>query len=171
MFSSPPERFRTIFPRTEYCQPSSNPSGERRGKEGAEVLLEGREPDVLEGEEVLVASLLLAPSLGFPDEDPVGVHVAPSPEAVAFDEGLEEDGSEAVTILPVLRKASGGGGEEAGGEVFGSDPGKEEESGIVDGRGETGSGKGLVGEVVVALDEVVYAKCPVTFWCNSKFLQ
>lgn len=34
-----------------------------------------------------------------------------------------------------------------------------------------GSGKGLVGEVVVALDEVVYAKCPVTFWCKSKFLQ
>lgn len=36
---------------------------------------------------------------------------------------------------------------------------------------ELGSGKSLVGEVVIALDEVVYVKRPVTFLCNSRLLQ
>ena len=66
-------------------KPSPNPSGERRGKDGAEVLLEGIEVDVLDGEKVLVENVLLAPALGLSDEDPVGGHVARSQEVVAFD--------------------------------------------------------------------------------------
>lgn len=100
--------------------------------------MERKEVDVLDGEGVLVEDVLLAPALGLADMDPVGGLVTGSPEAVAFDEGLEEDGGEGVAVHPVLSDSPGGCGEEAGGEMLRADPGEDEEAGVVDDERKTG---------------------------------
>ena len=68
--------------------------------------------------------------------DPVGGLVAGSLETVALDEGLDEDGSKHEAFSPVVLDAAFGQSEEMGGEVLGSDPGEDEEAGVVDDEGE-----------------------------------
>lgn len=166
------------------------------GEDGAEGFLERVEIDILDGKSILVLDVEFSPTLGLADMDPVGSFVAGSLETVALDEGLEEDGSKSEAFSPIVLDAACGQSEEMGGEVFGSDPGEDEETGVVDDEGEArhplivgpadegisgsdlpgggaeaqagdgggaregevadlGPGKGLVAEVVVALDEVV----------------
>ena len=105
-------------------------------KDGTEVLLEGIEEDVLDGESELFIDVELSATLGLADMDPVGSPVAGALEAVALDEGFDEDGSEGEALSPVVLDAAGGQGEELGGEAFGFDPGEDEEAGVVDNEGE-----------------------------------
>ena len=105
-------------------------------KDGTEVLLEGIEEDVLDGKSELFIDVELSATLGLADMDPVGGPVAGALEAVALDEGFEEDGSEGEALSPVVLDAAGGQGEELGGEAFGFDPGEDEEAGVVDNEGE-----------------------------------
>lgn len=78
----------------------------------------------------------ISATLGLADVDPVGGLVAGSLVAVPLDEGLEEDGGEGEAFSPVVLDAAGGQGEEMGGEAFCSDPGEDEEAGVVDDEGE-----------------------------------
>ena len=80
----------------------------------------------------MLEGVFLSPPLGDSDGDPVGGHVAGSPEAVHLDEGLEEDGGVVVALLPVVRKASCRHAKEHGGEIPRLDPGKDEKAGVVD---------------------------------------
>ena len=144
--------------------------------------MEGIEVDVLNGKSELIFDIELSAPLGLADMDPVGGSVTGALEPVPLDKRFEENGGEGEALPPVVLDAAGGQGEEMGGEVFGSDPGEDEKAGIVDDEGISGSdlpsggpeakagdggfsgegevadlisGKGLVAEVVVALDEVV----------------
>ena len=80
----------------------------------------------------MLEDILLSPTLGQSDGDPVGGFVTGSPEAVALDEGLEKNGRIVVALLPVVGKASCRHTKEHGGEILRLDPGKDEETGIVD---------------------------------------
>ena len=106
------------------------------GEDGAEVLLEGIEVDVLDGKSILILDVEFSPTLGLADIDPVGGLVAGSLETAALDEGLEEDGSKREAFSPIVLDAACGQSEEMGGEAFGSDPGEDEEAGVVDDKGE-----------------------------------
>ena len=75
---------------------------------------------------------VLARSLGLSDVDPVGSLVAGAGEALGLDEGFQQNGSVSVAVLPVLGELTRGQGQQLGGEVLGLDPGKDQETGVVD---------------------------------------
>ena len=71
------------------------------GEDGSEVLPQWVEPDVLDGEDLLVDTGFLAAADGLADVDPVGGLVGRAAVALALDEGLQQHGLEAVAPLPV----------------------------------------------------------------------
>ena len=73
-----------------------------------------------------------AAPLGLSDVDPVGSLVAGAGEALGLDEGFQQNGSVSVAVLPVLGELTRGQGQQLGGEVLGLDPGKDQETGVVD---------------------------------------
>ena len=96
-------------------------------EDGAEVGVEGFEQDVLDGEGVLVADIELAAALSLADGDPVGGAVAGGLEAVGLAEGFQQDGADAVALVPVGGQAAGDAGEHVGGEPGDADPGQHDE--------------------------------------------
>ena len=87
--------------------------------------VDGFEEDVLDGESELVGGVELAAALGLADVDPVGGAIAGATEALAFAEGFEQDGSEAVAALPVEGQAAGELGQQMGGQVGQVGPGQD----------------------------------------------
>ena len=81
---------------------------------------------------MLVGHVELAASSGLTDVDPVGGLVTGAAVALGLDEGLKEDGTIPVALLPVVRELSGQEREDFGGEALGVDPGEHEEAGVVD---------------------------------------
>jgi hypothetical protein len=77
-----------------------------------------------------------ASTLCLANEDPVGGAIARSPETLSVDEGLQEDRCIFVTVLPIREHALDGSAQDAGGEVGRDNPGKDQETGVVDHEGE-----------------------------------
>ena len=95
------------------------------------VFVKGIEEDIFDGECVAVVAIKFSAALGLSDMDPIGRLVTGSAEAGLFDKGFEQDGLIAIAGLPVLRQAPGGLGQDTGREVFGGDPRKDEETGVI----------------------------------------
>ena len=87
---------------------------------------------LLVGRSALVVPVQFAAPLGLSDVDPVGSLVAGAGEALGLDEGFQQNGSVSVAVLPVLGELTRGQGQQLGGEVLGLDPGKDQETGVVD---------------------------------------
>nr|WP_320410903.1 hypothetical protein [Candidatus Hakubella thermalkaliphila] len=96
-----------------------------------EVLVEGIEEDVLHREWVTGVSIQLSPPLGLSNLDPVTSAVAGTVEPPLFDKGFQQDRLVAIAGLPVLWQAPGDAGQNSGGQVLGTDPGKDKEAGVV----------------------------------------
>ena len=62
--------------------------------------VDGFDEDVLGGESIFVAGIELAATLGLADMDPVGGAIAGAAEAGGFAEGFQQDGTDAVALLP-----------------------------------------------------------------------
>ena len=96
------------------------------------MLDEGVEPYVLAGELGGVVAVELAAALGGANMDPVGGSIGASRESVGVDKGLEQYGSVAVAVCPVVTEPASGHPEELGGEVLALDPRQDEEACVVD---------------------------------------
>ncbi len=81
-------------------------SGEKGllGEELAEVGGERIDPDAFQGEGAGVGRVELPPSLRVADAEPVGGLVTGARETSLLDEGLQQRGSVAVAVLPVMRE-------------------------------------------------------------------
>ena len=96
------------------------------------MFAQGVEPDAFGGQIGRVVAVHFAAPLGLSDLDPVGRLVAGAGEALGVDEGFQQDGPVGVAVVPVLGELTRGQGQQFGGQVLGLDPGKDQETGIVD---------------------------------------
>jgi len=110
-------------------------------KDGAEVLLEGIDQDVFEGEDSLVIFFEFSAAFGCSDFDPVGGAVAGASEPLEFDKSFQKDGAVAVAGEPVGGYAPGEEGEQAGGEVAGLYPRWDQEAVVVDDQVKAGAAR------------------------------
>jgi len=72
----------------------------------------------------------LSSALGFAKQAPVGCLVAGSTEAGEFNESLQQDGSVAIVLVPVLGESVCSHRQDAGREVVAADPGQDEEASV-----------------------------------------
>ena len=75
---------------------------------------EGFDEDVLDGLGAVVASVEFPPALGLAEMDPVGGAVAGAEEARGLAEGLQQDGADAVALVPVQGELALEAGEQMG---------------------------------------------------------
>ena len=94
-------------------------------EDGLPVRAERFDEDVLDRLGVFVASIQLAAALGLAQMDPVGGAVAGPGEAGCFAEGLQQHGSDAVALLPVLGQLAFEAGQQMGGQAGQADPGQD----------------------------------------------
>lgn len=96
-----------------------------------EVLVKGIEEDILHREWVTRVSIQLSPPLGLSNMDPITSAVAGTTEPALFDKGFQQDRLIAVANLPITGQTLGDAGQNSGGKVAGTDPGKDKEAGVV----------------------------------------
>ena len=104
----------------------------RIAEQQTEVFVEGIEEDFFGGERMEVVLIEFAAALSESDADPVGSAVAGAVEAVGLDKGFQQNGLITVAGEPIGGQLTGCGGENAGGQIGGADPGKDQEAGVVD---------------------------------------
>lgn len=95
------------------------------------MLAEGIQEDLLDRQSVAVG-IELAATLGASHVQPVGRTVAGAPKTLGFDERLQENGSVAITRLPVLRKLPGRPRKDARREVLAANPRQNQKTSVVD---------------------------------------
>ena len=118
---------------------------------GFPVGTEGFDEDVLDGLVVLVASIEFPAALGLAEMDPVGGAVAGALEARSLAEGFQQDGADAVALVPVVRELSLEAGEQMGGQGGEADPGQDEIAGVIDNQGQVAlAGGGIPADETVA---------------------
>lgn len=69
---------------------------------GAEVLTQRVEPDVLDGQDRFVSGALFTTTGGFSDVNPIGGVVASAAMAWSFDEGFQQYRAVSVTMMPIV---------------------------------------------------------------------
>ena len=93
---------------------------------------EGFEEDILDRLVVFVTSIELAAALGLAHVDPVGGAVAGAWEARRLAEGFEQDGTQAVALLPIVGELALQAGEQVGGQRGEANLGQDEIAGVID---------------------------------------
>ena len=89
------------------------------GEELAEAGSERVDPDALQRKGAGVSRVKLPSSLRGADADPVGGLVTGTLETLLLDEGLQQDGSVAVAVLPIKREQACSHAQQLRGEVPG----------------------------------------------------
>ena len=101
-------------------------------EDGPKVLPQWVQPDVLDGDDLLVDSGLLTAADSLADVNPVGGLVGRAAVALALNEGFEQHGLEAVALLPVVGQLAAHNGQDFGCESFALDPRQDQEPRVVD---------------------------------------
>ena len=96
------------------------------------VAVEGREIDIFYGCRKYSARALSAPALGLSDPQPIGRAVTGAAEAAAVDKGFQEFDGMPVFTLPIRRDPGDDPPEYMTGQLRNMNPGKVEETGVVD---------------------------------------
>ena len=96
-----------------------------------EVLVEGIQEDVLDGQGVAVFAIELSAALGLADVQPVGGTIAGAPKTRLLHKGFQQNRSVAVAILPILRQLFDHTGENTRGQVRTANPGENQEASVV----------------------------------------
>ncbi len=93
-----------------------------------------------------MAGIEFPAALGLAEMDPVGGAVAGAVEARGLAEGLEQDGADAVALVPVAGELALEAGEQMGGQGGEADPGQDEVAGVIDDEGQVAlAGGGIPG--------------------------
>jgi len=94
---------------------------------GSEVLPQWVEPNVLDGDDLLVNAGLLALADSLAHVDPVGGLAGRAAEALAPGEGFDWHGLEAIALFSVDGQLAAGDGQDLGGQAFALDPRQDQE--------------------------------------------
>src|SRR5258708_29187565 len=101
-------------------------------KNGAEVLAQRVQPDVLDGQDLWVEERLFAATGGLPAMDPVGGLITGAAVAGGLHESLQEHRPIAIALLPIVRELPSDEGEDFRGQSLGLDPRQDQEACVVD---------------------------------------